>query len=97
MFLVKKKKKEMHGKQITELLDLPNHKPTRQQAGHMEGEVAPFSCFKCKKDCGDGSNLVFYPLLLQFLLPFQTGFSHQFDWTLSPAHPVPLWGTQAGL
>lgn len=80
----------MHGKQITEPLDLPNHEPTGQQAGHMEGEVAPFPCFKCEKDCGDDSNLVLDLFLLQFLLPFQTGFSYQFNWTFSPSHPAPL-------
>lgn len=45
MFLVKK----MHGKQITESLDLPNHEPTGQQAGHMVGEVAPFFSFNVKR------------------------------------------------
>lgn len=73
MFLLQK----MHGKQITESLDLPYHEPTRQQAGYMEAEVTPFSCFKCKRDCGDGSKLVFDQLLLQSLLAVQSGPSCQ--------------------
>lgn len=64
MFLLQK----MHGKQITDSLDLPYHEPTGQQAAHTKSEVAPFSCFKWEKGCGDVSKLVFDCLLLQSLL-----------------------------
>lgn len=75
MFLLQK----MHSKQITESLDLPYCEPTEQQAGHTEAEVAPFSCFKCKRGCGDGLKLVFDPPLLQSLLVVQSGLSRQLE------------------
>lgn len=88
----------MHGKQIVEWLDLPNREPTGQQAGHVEGEVAPFPCFKCKKDCWDCSSLVFDPIFFQFYAAFPDWLlaSVQLDlFTLSPCSLAR--GTQAGL
>lgn len=82
MFLVKK----MHGKQITESLDLPNHEPTQQQAGHMQGEVAPFFSFNVKRTV----EMVQICFLIPFPMSFHIGFSHQLHWTFSPFHPVPL-------
>lgn len=92
MFLLQK----MHGKQITESLDLSYSEPTEQQAGHTEAEVAPFSCFKCKRGCEDGSKQVFDPLLLQSWLAVQSGPSCQLEASssgpLSLVTPLPWAG-----
>lgn len=73
MFLLQK----MHGKQIIESVDFSYHEPTGQQAGHREAEVAPFDCFKHKRDCGDCSWVDSDSLLLQTLLIVQSGPSGQ--------------------
>jgi len=92
---------KMHGKQITESLGLPYPEPTGQQAGDTEAEVAPLSCFTCKKGYGDGSKLGFDPLLLQSLLSIQSGpctsSRGKFKWTFTPSRPAPLcWEHEQG-